>query len=808
MKRLKSSLKNGSKFVITAELTGGPGFSFKPFEHFLGAWRQEGEAAVPEPFDFVGIMLPQNPGGQANIEPSDALSFMRDRDLLGELDFIPHLSCKDQNADSLMSSLIGYQARGVESILALTGDKPGTSKGVFELGAIGLLQMIRRMNNQAYMKAKPELLDKINQFFAGAAVSPFKYTEASQMQQYYKMENKVTAGAEFLITQVGWDWKKSLELMRYMKEYHVDVPVMGNVYFLTSTNPAPRLMHDIKLPGCFVSDELLAKLNSESLEQHMERAAQQIAMYRAMGAAGADVGGVHDFEQFKWILNRAVEIGTNWEPYKNNLCWPAKKAWYLYDESGKKTPLSKKKKTMRHRFFKGMHRAVLDPDYTGFKLNKGFMKLLGAHKKKGFGYKCVFCGEKVSKYLIFDCKECGDCFLPENFGLCTIGGCEKGLDNAPCGDSTVEGFCGNNLERVCIGELIYDAAGSEKDGLEKLRHTINPPRNPLLEGMSSVVNYVFAYDHTKKSPLIGIGDLLHAQTPGVGAIMRKLSEMGPGAWKNESPERNYIRAMIQSQSDDGARYILVNADALGSDGASVLAIVRDYISMVRQWSGGVPVCVESKYEAVLNGALREWYNTDLAVSAPMLHGVTMENLDKLGELKKQFDFVFMSSPAAGAGKPDPNGVVSEARKLFDAAVGKYKFKAEDIFFEVPCVSLAKDMDTEPGEKGYTALTMECIRRLKQDDKLKSAHCAVVLANCSAGLPRRIGVNRAYAAAAMVRGLDAGIMDASAHYGEKEADAKLVEMVEAFAKIQGNAADLEAAKEKLNAFAGAKKKKSA
>ena len=55
------------------------------------------------------------------------------------------------------------------------------------------------------------------QFFPGAAVSPFKYTEASQMQQYYKMEKKIACGAEFLITQVGWDWRKSLELFTYLQ---------------------------------------------------------------------------------------------------------------------------------------------------------------------------------------------------------------------------------------------------------------------------------------------------------------------------------------------------------------------------------------------------------------------------------------------------------------------------------------------------------------------------------------------------------------------------------------------------------------
>jgi hypothetical protein len=80
--------------------------------------------------------------------------------------------------------------------------------------------------------------------------------------------------------------------------------------------------------------------------------------------------------------------------------------------------------------------------------------------------------EKAIKFAAFDCQDCGDCYLPENFGCCTMGGCEKGLSNAPCGDSTVDGRCGNNLDRICVGERIYDAAIAEREGYQ--------PKTPTL----------------------------------------------------------------------------------------------------------------------------------------------------------------------------------------------------------------------------------------------------------------------------------------------------------------------------------------
>ena len=93
--------------------------------------------------------------------------------------------------------------------------------------------------------------------------------------------------------------------------------------------------------------------------------------------------------------------------------------------------------------------------------------------------------EKSLKYLAFKCEDCGDCHLPENFGYCTLGDCKKGLSNAPCGDATVAGHCGNDTEKPCVGELIYGAAGPE--GRPFLRTTVHAPRDPDLCNTSSAL---------------------------------------------------------------------------------------------------------------------------------------------------------------------------------------------------------------------------------------------------------------------------------------------------------------------------------
>ncbi|MGA2324207.1 MAG: methylenetetrahydrofolate reductase C-terminal domain-containing protein [Sedimentisphaerales bacterium] len=797
-KRLKKILNEGSRFALVVELTGGPGYNFDPIEKFLKAYQENHGQDIPESFALTGIMLPQNPGGVASIDPSDVIALIEKSKLSGDLDIIPHISCKDCNTDSLTSSLVGYRHRGIETILALTGDKPLTAQGVFEVESVDLLSMIKRMNQDSILETKPGRWDKVHRFFAGAAVSPFKYTEASLMQQYYKMEKKISAGAEYLVTQVGWDWKKSLELMQYLKENNITTPVIGNVYWLTTQTPAPRLMHDIQLPGCFVSDALLAKLQSESLDKHIDRAAQQIAMYKAIGAAGVDVGGVHDYSTFIKILERAAEIGTEWERYKDNLCWPAEKTFYLYDNSGRQVSLSVPRKKVRERFFDFMHRSILDADHLGFHAFKKTVKFFGAHKEKNFTYKVFNAFEKSFKYMMFECEECGDCYLPENFGYCTIGGCEKGLDNAPCGDATVDGHCGNNLDRLCIGEYIYNSASARPGGRKKLRRTINKPRISALKHTSSLVNYLFAKDHTMRSPLIQIAEAVHASIPRTGKIMKELRDFGPDAYTQPSGPLDYVCALIETQADEGADYIAVNLDAFGEDNPAVaVEMMKEYVKLVRKWGKGVPVCIDSSNNDVLVAGLKEWYNTDDVINPPLLNSIKIFTADRIMPLKRQYDFSFIGLLVTEDKAKGPGGSHSVeelfglAREIYAKAL-KHGFKPEEIFFDSTVFPIAIDMPMEPGVPGYTYRAFETIKKIKSNSRLKKCHCSLGISNCCRDLPgRKIGICRAYAAKAMECGLDAGIVNTSHQYGLKNEgpDPELLKLVNAYAAMDGTSEKL-------------------
>ena len=54
---------------------------------------------------------------------------------------------------------------GVQSILALTGDKPVKAAGVFELESLGLLRMIQKINHDALLQARPQSLGEVQPVF-------------------------------------------------------------------------------------------------------------------------------------------------------------------------------------------------------------------------------------------------------------------------------------------------------------------------------------------------------------------------------------------------------------------------------------------------------------------------------------------------------------------------------------------------------------------------------------------------------------------------------------------------------------------
>lgn len=303
-----------------------------------------------------------------------------------------------------------------------------------------------------------------------------------------------------------------------------------------------------------------------------------------------------------------------------------------------------------------------------------------------------------------------------------------------------------------------------------------------------------------KKGIITVGESIHASIPTTARIMKQLAELGPDAFPAPSAPLNQLKALIESQVSDGADYIAVNLDAFGEDNPKVAVdMMLDYVRTVRKYSKGVPICIDSSNNDVLIAGLKEWYNTKEKVKQPLINSIKVYTMDKLFPLKKKFDYSFVAmlvsedKPAGTGGSHSVDELFSLAKQIFDTAVDRYGFKPQEIFFDTTAFPLAIDMPMEPSVAGYTYRAFETIKKIKTDPRLKAAHCTFGLSNCARDLPgRKIGVCRAYLAKAMEYGLDAAIVNVAYHYGKVPPDPDLLELVDAYAKMDGSAEKLNTA----------------
>ena len=259
-------------------------------------------AALPE---VAAGSITSYAGGAMGHDPIRVGTAARARGLTPNI----HITCVGEDREGLRKTLEDLHALDIENVFALTGDYPKTGAGqpapVFDLDSVQLVRLIAELRHAGMG------------FHVAVGVSPFKYIEADCVYQYLKLEKKITAGADVVITQLGWDTLKFAELMRYMAERGLTTPVLGNVYVLGPK--AAERMATGQPPGCWVSPALLETVRAESaakdrgLRARLERAAHQVAVLRGLGYAGAYLGGTHDADHVAWIIRRSGELAPRWE---------------------------------------------------------------------------------------------------------------------------------------------------------------------------------------------------------------------------------------------------------------------------------------------------------------------------------------------------------------------------------------------------------------------------------------------------------------------------------------------------------------
>jgi methylenetetrahydrofolate reductase (NADPH) len=505
--RLRRSLRDPGEFTLTFELVPGRGGRTQEIDRIVNLARD-----IAADGRIQALSITENAGGQPALSPETLGTEI----LAMGSEVIIHLSCKDKNRNQMESLLFGWDRHNLHNLLVIAGDYPkegycGFPKPVFDLDTIHVLDMLTCMNDNRYREQEKRAAEEEGQnipFLKGVVVSPFKLLESELVMQYYKLHRKVATGADFVITQLGYDARKFHELLQYMKQNQLHIPVLGNV-FIPSLKVV-ELMHEGRLPGCLIPESLYEQIRWEARtpdkgrKARLVRAAKLLAVLKGLGYDGAHIGGPGlRFADIDFVLNEADHMASDWQSLIPDLSFCPEDAFHFYEkdhETGLNT-LQETKKSRKlppwltsYSFAGWVHDVAFEPDGTLYDFCKKFCLYLDETRLRG----PLSTFEYISKAALFGCQNCGDCTLEKLAFLCPQSRCAKYLLNGPCGGSH-NGWCEVYPgKKRCLYVLAYDRL--KPYGLqEKFKRGFIPPRNWSLNNTSSWVNFYRGLDNFSKT---------------------------------------------------------------------------------------------------------------------------------------------------------------------------------------------------------------------------------------------------------------------------------------------------------------------
>jgi len=498
----KEAILSPDTFCITWEQVAGRGAFEMQQEEIIENARKAARRR-----NVHAVSVTDNPGGNPAISTEILCTEIKK---LG-IEPLVHLAFRDKNRNQCESLLFGLAALDVRNILMLTGDYPssagfsGQARPVFDLDSVHGLQLVEMMNHGIeHELAGRKMTLAPTDFFAGTAVSPFKRSEAELMCQYHKLKKKIDAGAQFIITQLGYDARKFHELLLWLKTNGHHIPVLANIYVLPFG--AARVMNANQIPGAVVTDKLLGEIAGEAKAEdkgraaRFERAAKLYAIAKGMGFAGAHIGG-HGltYETLEQIIDTGEELASRWQEFIAEFDYPQQDGFYFFKKD-EKNGLNREQTAPKHEkparpfivfLSKIAHALIFEPRSPLFKVLKPIARYIDGSRalKRTFTYL-----EHLVKVALFSCMNCGDCALFDVGYLCPMSQCPKNQRNGPCGGS-FEGWCEVYPgERKCVWVKAYQRLKAMKKENEIGENLVPPCKWELLE-TSSWLNFYMGRDH-------------------------------------------------------------------------------------------------------------------------------------------------------------------------------------------------------------------------------------------------------------------------------------------------------------------------
>jgi methionine synthase / methylenetetrahydrofolate reductase(NADPH) len=233
------------KFVVSVEVNPAPGLD--PSKALEGA-----KMLLASGVDIVNVA--DAPRAMARMSNLAFCSLLLER---YGIQPILHVCGRDRNLLGQMAHLLGAHAIGIRNLVIITGDPPKVgdypeATAVYDLDAIGLLQMASNMNRGIDPAGKP-LPGGQTSFLLATGLEP---GAADLDKEIHRLERKKAAGAEIVMTQPIFQTPLLEEVLERIA--HLGMPVLVGVLPLVSYKNAEFLHNEV--PGMQIPEEIRERM--------------------------------------------------------------------------------------------------------------------------------------------------------------------------------------------------------------------------------------------------------------------------------------------------------------------------------------------------------------------------------------------------------------------------------------------------------------------------------------------------------------------------------------------------------------------
>ena len=286
--RLARILSSGA-FAVTGEIV--------PPRSGSGVMVTEHARALVGSVDAVN--LNDNPTASAHMSPLAGVRFVSEAGIEPTV----QLTCRDRNRLGITADLLGAWALGARNVFCLTGDPIGVGDHpdaavVHDLEVTDVVSLARRMREEGTTLAGKEIADPPRYLIGVADVPLEKPYDPS------KLESKLDAGADFVITQIAYDvealaaWADTMRARGLFERAKVLIGVTP----LRSEKQA-RFM-DERLPGVRVPEAMVQVVASGGEEAGFALTVDVVGAIRSIeGVSGVHLMGLGRDD----IIRRVVE---------------------------------------------------------------------------------------------------------------------------------------------------------------------------------------------------------------------------------------------------------------------------------------------------------------------------------------------------------------------------------------------------------------------------------------------------------------------------------------------------------------------